>query len=704
MNRVTRPIPKTSSGLWHAAVIVVAGVLAYANSLTGPFILDDHTSILENTRIRDLSKPGTVLSPQREAPTAGRPLVNLSFAANYAVGGLNVLGYHIVNIGCHLLTGLLLFGIVRRTLALTRLNETTVGLPPPDRTGRSSGKPPRSDSKSVPKARFDAAVTLAFVTALLWTLHPLNTEAVNYVTQRTELMMGVFYLLTLYASIRASQERRVTWAVIAVLACFAGMGSKESMATAPVVVVLYDAIFVFRSLKKALVQRWRFYAPLFLSWFLLLVLIWSGPRSHSAGFSTDVSSWTYLLNQGVMITEYLRRAIWPRSLVALYGLPLPVGISQVWPYVLFVAALFALTLTAAVRFPQWAFLGIWFFLTLAPTSSILPIATEVGAERRMYLPLMAVVAFAVTAAACVNKVLSVRGAVAAGVVACLLGIATFERNRDYSSELRLARTAIERYPTSLAHHILGTNLIREGRSDEAVSELRLALPGDPRAHYTLGMELFKRREVDGAAGELQAFLRERPELLEAVSARLVLGQAFLAQKRWPDAIEQAQLVLTMNPSNTQRLDARGLIGQAFFDAQKFEEAVPALREYVRLRPGDVGAWSHLGVALIGTGKLDEGVVAFRRAVELAPADPDAQGNLGRALFARQEYAEAAVHAQRAVDLRPASADAHEMLGRDLALLGRFDEARAHFERALQIDPAHAEAKDDLRKLQLLLQR
>ncbi len=92
------------------------------------------------------------------------------------------------------------------------------------------------------KARFGAcSAKLAFAVALLWTLHPLNTEAVNYVTQRTELMMALFYLLTLYASSRAWQAARAGgWQPIAVVSCMAGMACKESMVTAPLMVVLYE--------------------------------------------------------------------------------------------------------------------------------------------------------------------------------------------------------------------------------------------------------------------------------------------------------------------------------------------------------------------------------------------------------------------------------------------------------------------------------
>src|SRR5439155_17727388 len=224
-------------------------------------------------------------------------------------------------------------------------------------------------------------------------------------TQRTESMMALFYLLTLFLVARPFQGRvrgperpaphlRYPHA-FAIGACALGMACKESMVTAPVMVVLYDRVFLFDSITQAFRSRWALYGGLAATWIVLAAVNWSGSRVHSAGFSTGISPWTYLLNQAVMIVRYLRLAIWPRSLVLAYGTPQPVTLVDVLPYALVVLALLAATAVALWRRPALGFLGAWFFVTLAPTSTIVPIATEVGAERRMYLPLVAVVTIVV---------------------------------------------------------------------------------------------------------------------------------------------------------------------------------------------------------------------------------------------------------------------------------------------------------------------
>ena len=665
-----RPALAPPDGIrWRAAIILLAGFLAYANSFSGPFVLDDRVSIVENVQIRDLWRLESVLFPRRELPTAGRPLVNLSFAVNYALGGLNVAGYHVVNLALHLLCGLLVFGIVRRTLELPALK---------DRFG---------------------ALNIGFAVALLWTLHPLNTEAVDYLTQRTELMMALFYLLTLYASIRALSSKPAAWRAIAVLSCGAGMLCKESMVTAPVVVVLYDVVFVFESFRRALGERWRFYGALCASWVVLTAMMWSGPRVRSVGFSVGVDPWTYLLNQTVMITQYLQLAVWPRALVANYGWPVALTLRDVLPQALFITALLALTALALVRRPKWGFLGAWFFVTLAPASSIVPIATEVGAERRMYLPLIALVALAVVSASLVKRAAPAGGAVVLAVVATLFALGTFARNREYVSELVLARTILERYPTGVAHHILAVQLLRAGDRDAGMRELRQAIPSAPRAHYTLGVELLKEGKNREAIDQLEAFLREQPNLVEAVSARQLLGQAFAHERRWAEAIEQEQAVLTMNPTAAQRLDSLAILGEAFLGAENFTEAIATCREYLRSRPNDGPVLTRLGIALSATGQLPDAIVAFRQAAAVAPGQADAHRNLAIALSDHEDFEGALAHALQVVALRPGDGDAHRLAGRLLLRLARFDEARPHFERSLQIDPADAEARDILRKLQ-----
>ena len=614
-----RPTPAFSGRM---AIIVLAGCLVYLNSLGNPFIFDDVWTVTNNEQIRDLTDLVAVLSPAREMPTAGRPVVNLAFAINYAIGGLNVVGYRIWNILTHVLCALLLLAIVRRTLAMQGHNLR------------------------------NASSDLAFAVALIWTLHPLNTDAVDYVTQRTELMMAFFYLLTLYASIRALDvRRRGTWTAIAIVACALGMGSKESMVTAPVVVVLFDRVFVFGSFREAFVARSRLYGGLATTWLLLAGLLSSGPRPRSAGFSTGVTPWTYLLNQLPILSRYLGLAVWPRSLVQNYGWPRELALQAVLPYGLFLIGLFALTVAAFRNRPKLAFLGAWAWLNLAPASSIVPIATEVGAERRMYLPLMALVVLAVLGGASLSR-RTRRGFQIAvlAVVSTALAAGTIARNREYSSALSLARTTLARYPTPVGHYELGNELLAAGHDrQEALRHLRQALPGAPRAHYTLGVELFLEGNLDEAIVELQAFIREQPYLNRVVEAHEYLGKAYGQRQQWPEAIAEFQAMLAITPGNPT---ARYLLAETYFSANDMDNAVRQYQQYIETEWNDAEALNNLGVALASTNRLDEAIVTFFRAVEINLQNGPAERNLGQALYLAQRTDEALVHARRAVAIQP----------------------------------------------------
>lgn len=261
-DRVVPTQPSGSVSRWAVflagAILVLAALAAYHNSFSGPFIWDDLLSITDNPTIRHF---GSALSPPNDVGVGGRPIGNLTLALNYALGGTEVWGYHAFNLLIHTLAGLTLFGIVRRTLQRPVLNE-----------------------------RFGTfALPLALAVAVIWTVHPLQTEAVTYITQRYESMMGLFYLLTLYCFVRSVESAApAKWQILSVVACLLGVMSKEIIVTAPVMVLLYDRTFVAGSFLEAWRRRWRYYLGLASMWLLLVPLL-TGVHQRSAGFGLGVT-------------------------------------------------------------------------------------------------------------------------------------------------------------------------------------------------------------------------------------------------------------------------------------------------------------------------------------------------------------------------------------------------------------------------------
>jgi len=606
MPRKIQPGPSRPprSVLIPALLLAAVALATYWNGLHAPFIWDDDTAVVTNQSIRDI--PGSLVPPL-ETPVAGRPVVNLSLAGNFAIGELETTGYHVFNLAVLVACALLLFGIVRRTLR---------------RHGAFGANAP-----------VDA---IALASALVWMVHPLLSETVDYTTQRTESMMGLFFLLTLYAAIRArgnsrgatlSASAKATadrrsfsggwsgspkWTAVAIAACAVGMATKESMATAPVAVVLYDLVFEFDSPGDALAARKVLYAGLAATWVELGAIMWRWPRSTVGG--TAISPWIYLLNQAQMIARYLWLTVWPRALVVDYGVPQPLGLNAVLPQAALVVALVAATVVALIRWPAIGFLGAMFFLTLAPSSSLVPISTEVGAERRMYLPLAALaVLVVVLAARAVERLFdgSPNGThhrrgwrAAAGVVVAIiaaLAIRTIDRNREYATPIALWESVIARRPHGRAHFALANEFMGAGRHAEAIAQLREAVRDYPDARAGLGTELLFTGATEEGVATLEAFVAASPGAPNRAPAKILLGDGYslLAAR----SLEQRNASL------------------AEFQARKS----------IRFEPGNADAHNILGAALASQGRLDEAIPEFQAAVRINPQHPSAANNLARAM-------------------------------------------------------------------------
>ena len=619
-----------------AAGLAAATVAAYAGTFGAPFVFDDIPAIVENPAIRRLWPLNGVLAPAQAGglTVAGRPVVSLSLALNYAIGGGQVWSYHAFNLAVHVCAGLVLFGLVRRSLGLPAW-----------------------------RARFGAtALPLAATIAALWLLHPLQTAAVTYIVQRAEFLAGLFYLLTLYAFVRAAECHLLNdtggrWRVASVAACALGMATKEVMATAPLVVLLFDRTFVAGTFAAAWRERGRFYVALAATWLLLAALVLStAGRGGTAGFGAGVSVWSYALTQCDALVRYLCLSAWPSGLVFDYGVGTAPHLLAVLPQAGVVVALLAVTVWALVRRPLVGFFGAFFFAVLAPSSSFVPVATQAVAEHRMYLALAALVAPAVLATARWSRASFVPlwGAVALGLL-----VTTARRNDEYASEISIWRTAAERRPENArAHNNLGQALDRAGRPDEAMRcyERALALqPRYPETHYNLGVALAR-------AGRLA------------------------------DAIARYESALRFQPAYPE---AHNNLGNTLVRAGRTAEALPHFDAALRLKPGFAEAHNNLGNALLAAGRGDEAGGEFRRALALKPAYPEARYNLGNAHAAAGRMAEALAEFRAALALKPDYAEAHVNAGNAALQLGRAAEAIRSYERALALDPRLGDAHYNL---------
>jgi tetratricopeptide (TPR) repeat protein len=600
-------------------VLVAAAVLlAYANSFSVPFLLDDEGSIVSNPTLGSF---WDALQPPPGGDTvSGRPLLNVSFALSHALSGLDVWGYHLLNVLIHAGGALLVYGLVRRTAA---------------RSGGDAG-------------------WFALVVALIWGLHPLQTEAVTYISQRAEALVAFFYLLTLYAFARSVESPApFRWQVLTVAACALGMAAKEVMVSAPLLVLLYDRIFVAGTFRAAWQARRRLYLLLAATWTVLAWLLWAGAGRGGTAVAGDASSWPYLLTQAGAIVRYVRLSLLPTGQVFDYGTRLVSGLGAVWWQGLVVLALLGATAWALVRRPAAGFLGVLFFAVLAPSSSFLPVLSQVMAEHRMYLPLLAVVVLGVGA---LRHWLGWRGLVAATVAVPVLAVATLQRNAVYRDPVGLWRDTIRNHP------------------------------GSDRAHNNLGALLMAQGDLAGAAAEYQEALRLRPDYLRALSN---LALVLLQQGDTAGGLARIAELLRLRPED---FDSWVNYARLLEKTGRAADAVAAWEQAAKLRPAAADVRNSLGSALLRVERAADAVEQFAAAVRLKPDDPVYLGNLGSALAAAGGLEEAATAYNRSLALRPDSAAVHAGLALVLRALGRNGEAVTHARDALRIDPGLAAAR------------
>jgi tetratricopeptide (TPR) repeat protein len=337
-----------------------------------------------------------------------------------------------------------------------------------------------------------------------------------------------------------------------------------------------------------------------------------------------IPPWSYLLTQTGVMVHYLRLALWPDRLCLDYGPAWPVAttVADALPELIVVGGLLLMTAWAWWRRPALGFVGAWFFLILAPTSSFVPLEDLVF-EHRMYLPLAAVIVLGVIAAVALLKRLPdpwrrLEWGAAAVALALVVAFAnlTTRRNQDYQSQLTIWRDTATKAPQN------------------------------PWAHSNWGHALQGRGLLEEAIARYQDALRIDPNIAQAHSN---LGSALQALRRHDEAIAHYQETLRIEPSYT---DAHYNWGNALLDLGRFDEAIAHYQEALRIDPDFALAHNNWGNALLFLGRPEEAIAHFQDALRITPSYAEAHYNWGLALQGLGRHQEAMVHSQEALRLNP----------------------------------------------------
>ena len=565
----------------HLLLIVSLGFLAYSNTFHSPFQWDDIKQVIANPVIKDLDNftartKGFEYNPRRFVGY-------LTFALNYHFGGSGLVGYHAVNLLIHLTNAILVYFLVIMTFrtpyfvsekAEVRSEEAEAGR---IRSEVSNGKADDLSGRYSPFIIQNSHL-IALFSALLFVLHPIQTQAVTYVVQRFASLAALFYLLSLVMYIKgrlgargegqgtedevktkvsiANRLSPVACYLLSLLSAVLAMMTKEIAFTLPVMIILFDVAFFRSSLKRRLL----FLVPIALILVIVLISVFSGGKSLADLLSdtsevtrlqTHMSRWDYLMTQLRVITTYIRLILFPINQNFDYDYPIEHSLftPPVFFSFLFLLALFGLAVYLFFRSRFIAFGILWFFIALSIESSIIPIV-DVIFEHRIYLPSVGLLAGITTGVFIVSHRFKMdRLGLAVLVLAVLLlSGATYARNTVWMSKISLWEDVVRKSPgKARAHSNLGVFYCDEGDLDKGGREFQTALeidPGYPDAHYNLGTVYLESGRMDEALREFQTTIKLKPDYADAHND---LGTIYERRGLVEDAIREYQTALRINP-------------------------------------------------------------------------------------------------------------------------------------------------------------
>lgn len=635
--------------VWLLTFATIGIVFAiYSNTFSGPFLFDDLQNILDNQHIRltDL-QPQALYDAAFNSPCPNRPVANLSLALNYFFHGYDVAGYHLVNILIHIMTGFMLFFLVRNTILISQRNISYPGV----------------------LEKIDPVYT-AFFVMLVWLVHPLHTQSVTYIVQRMTSMAAMFYILSMLCYVKGRlgsgfiRWSLYTGCLVSALLAFA---TKEISATLPVFIFLYEWFF-FQDLngdwlkKRILVILFAAAVVMALAFLYLDLNLWG--KITSGYIHREFTLEQRVLTEFRVILFYLALLISPKPSMLALDHDFPLSYSFVHPVSTLVSFgvlvfLFVMAIYTARKQRLISFCILWFLGNLAIESSV--IGLELVFEHRTYLPSMFVIFIFVVL---VFRFIHLKWA-AVFILCAIVGIFsvwTYQRNAVWADEVGFLRDVVAKAPNKARpHNNLGLVLLEQGKIDEATDHLRRALELSPSV-----FNLYKN-----------------------------LAQALMIKGNYEEALDYYKQGLTLAAGKDGEKEFHLGIGNALDKIGKPQEAIEQYKQALAIDPEYEAAYNQLGKVLVQRGNLDEALLNFSYAVQVNTSYAEAHNNMANVYVQQGRDLDAIDHYGKALRINPDYADAHYNLGLLFTRRGELNKAIEQFQEVLRIEPDHADALKNL---------
>jgi len=607
---------------WWIALGLAAAVFAvYAQTRGFPFIgFDDPEFVVNNLNIRS----GLTLASLKWAFTTGYaanwfPLTWISYMLGIKLYGFESGWHHFTNVLLHAANAMLLFAVLRRAT----------------------------------NARWRSA----FV-ALLFAIHPLHVEAVAWISERREVLSGLFWLIAIWFYFDYVKNRR-TFIYVLLLAAFAGgLMSKPMIVTLPFALFLLDYWPLRRLSPATIVEKIPLFALALAGSVVTFIVQRHGGATASLGdFPFPIRVENAIVSYGAYAIQFL----WPANLAVLYPYSGEIAGRAA------LAAVMLLAITAWViaqrRARPYLFTGwFWFGGTLIPVIGLVQVGVQSRADRYMYIPL---IGLGIMLAWGLAEFAGRAAPILAIAACCAYAIVAWQTTGYWSSTVTLFRHAVEVTTDNWAAlNVLSDALLNENRPRDAmpyIAETLRMRPNLPEARVNFAAALSKQGDFDGAAAQYRAALKLEPDN--------------------PDAQEGLGVVLT--------------------EQGQYAEALTNLVAAAKLQPADADAHYNLGRLYGLSGRPDLAAGEFIESVRLQPKNAAAHFNLGASYAAQEKFEPAIGEFNEALRLKPDYIAARFNLGSSLASLQRYDDAIAQFQEILRVQPDFEPASESLKKCMAL---
>lgn len=640
--------PRLFNLLLPLFIIVVFAVGIYATTLKNGFVYDDEDTIVANEFIKKISNLPKLLGQDYftgSAEHSYRPVVTLTYFLDYVFYGLKPWGYHLTNIVLHAINGVLLYSFL------------TLLIPPIADVDRRSVLP--------------FSIGQPLIITLLFLLNPVQTEAVNSISYREDLLAFLFYMATLNLYIILSRAnyvghnpRRV--AILYIASCISyllALFSKEMAVTLPLIVYCFE--YTYKRIKKTgltslLMNRYNMgYICITLFYAYLNFYYFSAQFTEEGSVKPSIAE--RILTLPGLFLNYLKLSVFPISLSADYD----IGFISSFFSSSFILPLMALAILAItyIKIPDRGIaFGILFFaITLSPVYNVIPLENPM-AERYLYLPMAGFM-----------------------IVLGLMIHHLFENLRPRYAVLKILMLLTIMGSYSFAA-IARSNVWKDDFS--LWSESASKHPDKARARHNLGLAYSQRGQFDKAISELEAALKLNPNKAKIY---LNLGRAYCKSSQFDKALQKLNMALELDLSPVIYYE----LGNVYLDMGKSEEAIKYYQDALRLDSSYSPAYNALGTIYNEQGRNAEALQAFEKAAQTGSDSPTNHYNLGLAHLDKDMADKAAIEFQLAAKLNPADSKYRHMLGIAYMNLGRFDESIKEIKNAIDLNPTEPKYHYDL---------